>query len=347
MKTISFYRSGVRIAPAVIPAVVLAFLPMAAAADVNIYSYRKEALIKPQLEAFKKATGVSYNLITGSAGGLLQRLKNEGRNSPADVLFTTDVGRLTRAKKMGLLRPVRSKILETQIPLRFRDPKGYWFGLGIRARAIFYNPARVNPSELSTYEALTDKKWRGRILIRSSSNIYNQSLLASLIHHHGPERAEAWARGMVANMARRPQGGDTDQIRAAAAGEGDIAIANSYYYGRLLASKRARDRAVAANIRVFWPNQKGRGAHVNVSGAAITASSRNKADAIRLLEFLVGVEAQKIYAEVGHELPVRPGVALGPIVASMGSFKQDDLPLEVLGKNNAAAVRIFDRVGWR
>ena len=329
-------------------AVALACMPvLAAAAEVNIYSYRKEALIKPQLDAFVKSTGISYNLITGSAGGLLQRLKNEGRNSPADVLFTTDVGRLSRAANMGLLQPVRSKVLERHIPARYRDPNGNWFGLGIRARAIFYNPARVKRAELSTYEALADSKWRGRILVRSSNNIYNQSLLASLIHHHGAAKAEAWARGIVANLARKPQGGDTDQIRAVAAGEGDIAIANSYYYGRLLASRRKRDRFVVENVRVFWPNQDGRGTHVNVSGAGITRSAKNKSEAVRLLEFLVGPAAQKIYADIGHELPVRPGVAVGSVVVSMGAFKQDALPLEVLGRNNAAAVRMFDRVGWR
>ena len=197
----------------------------ASAATVNIYSYRQEALIKPQLEAFKKATGISYNLITGSAGGLLQRLKN-------------------RAKEMGILQPVRSDILESTIPARFRDPEGYWFGLGIRARAIFYSADRVKPSELSSYEDLASAKWKGRILIRSSSNIYNQSLMASLIHHHGKEKAQAWAKGIVANMARKPQGGDTDQIRAIAAGEGDIAIANNYYYARMLASSAAKDKQV-------------------------------------------------------------------------------------------------------
>ncbi len=328
-------------------ALLVSIIPVASAADVNIYSYRKEALIKPQLEAFRKATGISYNLITGSAGGLLQRLKNEGRNSPADVLFTTDVGRLSRAAKMDLLQPVRSKILERHIPARFRDPGGRWFGLGIRARAIFYNPKKVKRSALSTYEALADPKWRGRILIRSSNNIYNQSLLASLIHHIGAAGAEAWARGMVANMARKPQGGDTDQLRAVAAGEGDIAVANSYYYGRLMASRRARDRAIVEKIRVFWPNQNGRGAHVNVSGAGVTRSAKNRANAIRLLEFMVGPVAQRIYAEIGHELPVRADVPVGAIVSGMGNFRQDDLPLEVLGRNNAAAVRIFDRAGWR
>jgi len=326
-------------------------IPSAAmSAEVNIYSYRQEALIKPQLEAFRKATGISYNLITGTAGGLLQRLKNEGMNSPADVLFTVDAGRLHRALQMGLLQPVRSKILETQIPARFRDPKGRWFGLGVRARAIFYHTDRVKPSELSSYEDLADPKWKGRILIRSSGNMYNQSLLASLIQHHGPKKAEEWARAMVVNFARRPQGGDRDQLRAVAAGEGDIAIANNYYYAQLLTAKNARDRKVTDKVKVFWPNQAGpdaRGVHVNVSGAAVTKSAKNKAEAIRLLEFLVGVEAQKIYASVGFEYPVRKGVARGAVVAGMGDFKMDNLALENLGRHNAEAVRSFDRVGWR
>jgi iron(III) transport system substrate-binding protein len=317
------------------------------AAEVNIYSYRQEALIRPQLEAFKKATGISYNLITGSASGLLQRLKNEGMNSPADLLFTVDAGRLYRARDMGLLQRVRSKTLESVIPARFRDPEGYWFGLGIRARAIFYSVDRVKPSDLSSYEELTGAKWKGRILIRSSGNIYNQSLMASLIHHHGEQKAEAWAKGIVANLARKPQGGDSNQIKAVAAGEGDIAIANNYYYARMLASKKAKDIKVVAKVGVFWPNQKGRGTHVNVSGAAITKGAKNKENAIKLLEFMVGPEAQKIYAEVGYEFPVRDKVGLGQIVAKMSQFKMDLMPLCILGENNAEAVRIFDRAGWR
>lgn len=328
-------------------AVVTALTNVAISAEVNIYSYRKEALIKPQLEAFKKATGISYNLITGKAGGLMQRLKNEGLNSPADLLFTVDAGRLHRAIEMGLLQPVRSKILETRIPSRYRDPQGRWFGLGLRSRAIFYNVDKVRPAELSTYENLTNAKWKGRILIRSSGNIYNQSLLASLIQHHGARKAEAWARGMVANFARKPQGGDTDQLRALAAGEGDIAVANNYYFARLLASRKAKDLKVVSKIRVFWPNQKGRGAHINVSGAAVTKSAKNKANAIRLLEFLVSDTAQKIYASVGYEYPVRPGIDRGAVVTRMGQFKMDALSLDSLGRNNAEAVRIFDRVGWR
>ena len=326
---------------------VLAPAAISMAAEVNIYSYRKEELIRPQLEAFRKATGISYNLITGSSGGILQRLKNEGRNSPADVLLTVDAGRLHRAVEMGLLQPVRSKILEDTVPAQFRHPEGYWFGLGIRARAIFYNSRTVKPSELSTYEALADPKWKGRILIRSSSNIYNQSLLASLIAHNGKDKALAWAKGIVANLARKPQGGDRDQLRAAAAGEGDIAVANSYYYARLMTSKNADDRKVTEIVKVFWPNQDGRGAHVNISGGGVATHAPNRENAVKLLEFMVTPEAQRIYAEIGNELPVRAGVARGSAVARMGDFKMDKLPLRVLGENNAEAVRLFDRAGWR
>jgi iron(III) transport system substrate-binding protein len=323
------------------------FAALSGAAEVNIYSYRQEALIKPQLDAFTKATGIKYNLVTGSAGGLMQRLKNEGMNSPADMLFTADVGRLWRANHEGLLKPVKSDVLNAAIPARFRDAGGAWYGLGIRVRAIFYNVDKVKPAQLSTYEDLADPKWKGKILIRSSGNIYNQSLLGSLIHHHGKAKAEEWAKGMVANFARKPQGGDTDQLRALAAGEGDIAIANNYYFGRLLASKKGRDQAVTAKVRIFWPNQNGRGAHANVSGAGVTKSSKNTAEAVKLLEFLAGEQAQKIYADVGHEFPVRPGVAKSKLLADLGEFKMDPVPITVYGENNAEAVRIFDRVGWR
>lgn len=345
---VSGIQGLVRVVAAITAAFLTAGLPaLAAAAEINIYSYRKEQLLKPQLDAFRKATGIRYNLVTGRADALTQRLRNEGRNSPADLLFTTDAGRLVQARMLGLLQPVRSQVLETAIPARYRDPEGHWFGLGLRARLIFYAVDRVRPARLSTYEALSAPEWKGRILVRSSNNIYNQSLLAALVHHNGAAKAERWARGVVANMARRPQGGDTDQLRAVAAGAGDIAIANHYYYARLMASKRARDRAVVARVKPFWPNQKGRGAHVNISGAGITKSARNLAAAIRLLEYLAGDEAQRIYAEIGHELPVKPGVAVSGIVGAMGAFKADDIALEILGRNNAAAVRMFDRAGWR
>ena len=318
-----------------------------AAGEVNIYSYRKERLIKPQLDAFEAATGIGYNLVTGKADALAERIKAEGRNTPADVLLTVDAGRLVRARRMDILQAVRSDALARAIPARYRDPDGYWFGLGIRARTIFYAVDRVSPSDLSTYEDLADPKWKGRVLIRSSSNIYNQSLLASLIHHHGAGKARVWAGGMVANFARKPQGGDTDQLRALAAGAGDVAVANHYYYVRLLTSKKARDADVVAKVKPFWPNQDGRGVHLNISGAAVTRHARNRGNAVKLIEYLAGPEAQRIYATVGHEFPVREGIEPSAALAGLGAFKGDRLPLKVLGENNARAVRIFDTVGWR
>lgn len=318
-----------------------------AAAEVNIYSYRQEALIKPQLEAFKAATGIGFNLVTGSDDALIQRLINEGAASPADIMLTVDAARLGAAKEKKLLQPVKSPSLEAAIPAQYRDPDGYWFGLGLRARLVFYAALRVKPGELSSYEALAEPKWKDRLVVRSSNHIYNQSLLASLIHHLGPDRAEAWARGIVANMARKPQGGDSEQLLALAAGIADVALLNHYYYARLAASEKTADRDVVAKVKPFWPNQDGRGAHVNVSGAGVTASAKNREAAIRLIEFLAADAAQRIYAEIGHEYPAKPGVAPSAAVAALGPFKADAIPLDILGRNNAAAVRIFDRAGWR
>lgn len=317
------------------------------AGEVNIYSYRKEVLIRPLLDAFSRATGVRVNLVSGKADVLFERLKSEGRNSPADVLLTTDAGRLTRARQAGLLQPVSSAVLDAAVPPQYRDPDGYWYGLSVRARVLFYAKDRVRPEELDSYAGLADPRWRGRICVRSSSNIYNQSMLAAFIARDGVAKAEAWARAVVANMARKPQGGDRDQIRAVAAGECDVAIANTYYFARMLASTKAADRAAAAKVALFWPDQKGRGAHVNISGAGVTVSARNKRNAVRLIEFLVSDEAQRIYAESVYEYPVKAGVAVSPTVGAFGDFKADDLDLAVLAEHNAEAVRVFDRAGWR
>jgi len=318
----------------------------ATAAEVNIYSARKEELIKPLLDAFTKQSGIQVNVLTADADQLVERMKNEGANSKADLLITVDVGRLYRAKKEGLLQPVKSEVLEKNIPAQYRSPEGDWYGLSLRSRVIFYAKDRVKPSELSTYEDLADPKWKGRICVRSSNNIYNQSLLAGMIANHGTEKAEQWAKGVVANLARKPQGGDRDQILAVAAGQCDIAIANTYYYGALVTSKEEKDRTAAQQVALFWPNQKDRGAHVNVSGAGVTTSAKNKAEAVKLLEFLSSDEAQRLYADVNQEYPVKKGVAASELVASWGKFKADDLNVSALGENNAPAVKIFDRVGW-
>ena len=316
---------------------------------VNIYSARKEALILPLLERFRDKSGISFNLVTGKADELLKRLQLEGSATPADVLVTTDAGRLHRAKEAGVLQQVRSDVVEAAVPENLRDADGYWVGLSLRARTIIYAPDRVDGTELSTYEGLTDSKWKGRVCVRSSSNIYNQSLVASMIETVGPERSEAWARGLVRNFARPPAGGDTDQLRAVAAGQCDVAIANTYYFGRLAASSKEEDRDVVARLKLFWPNQDpgDRGVHVNVSGAAITAHARHRDAAVRLLEFLISPEAQAWYAEVNHEYPVVDGAPVSETLRSFGDFVADTLNLTKLGVNNRMAVELMDRAGWR
>ncbi|MEX1081485.1 MAG: Fe(3+) ABC transporter substrate-binding protein [Halofilum sp. (in: g-proteobacteria)] len=326
--------------------------PAAASADnegeVNLYSARQESLILPLLEQFEEQTGIEVNLVTGSADALIERLEVEGRNTPADVLLTTDAGRLHRATEAGLLQGVDSDVLDERVPSHLRHPEGRWFGLSKRARVISYNRDAVDPSELPTYEALTDAKWEGEVCIRSSSNIYNQSLLASMIAEHGEEGATEWAEGVVNNMARRPQGGDTDQIRAVASGVCDVAVNNTYYYGRLVNSDDAEDRAVAEKVGLIFPNQDGRGTHVNVSGAGVTTHASNVDTATQLLEFLVSDEAQQWYAQVNYEYPVNPEAEVAESVEGWGyPFEEDDLPLARLGELNAEAVRIFDRAGWR
>ncbi len=326
----------------------LVFTTDALSSEVNIYSGRKEQLIKPLLDRFTEETGIKTNLVTAKADKLLTRLKNEGRNTPADLFITVDAGRLYRAKEAGVLAAVDSDILKQAVPAHLRDPDGQWVGLSQRARVIFYAKDRVDPKELSSYEDLANPKWKKKICIRGSSNIYNQSLVASLIAANGIEATEAWAKGLVANMARPPKGGDRDQIKAAAAGQCDLAIANTYYYGKMLTSKKDPAQKQAAEaMGLFWPNQNDRGAHVNVSGAGVTKHAKNRDNAIKLLEFLVSTEAQKWYAEVNFEYPVNPEAQLSDLVGSWGNFKSDKVNLDVLGRNNSEAVRLMDRAGWK
>ena len=317
--------------------------------SVNIYSARKEALILPILERFRDQTGIEFNLVTGKADALLKRLRMEGEASPADVFITVDAGRLHRAKEAGVLQKIGSESIDAAVPAHLRDADGFWVALSKRARTIIYARDRVDATALSTYEGLADPTWKGRICIRSSGNIYNQSLVASMIEASGAEQTEAWAEGLVGNFARPPAGGDTDQLRAVAAGECDVAVANTYYFGRLAASSKEEDQAVAAALKVFWPNQGegDRGVNMNVSGVGITASAQNRDSAIRLLEFLVSPEAQTWYAEVNHEYPVVPGMAASETLESFGVFKEDTLNLTALGANNRQAVELMDRAGWR
>ncbi len=324
-------------------------LPAVASADgeVNLYSARQEGLIKPLLDEFTRDTGIQVNLLTGRADELLQRLRREGRLSPADVLITVDAGNLHQAKSAGVLSPIESETLQQHVPESYRDVDGQWYGLSLRARPILYNKATVDPAELSTYEALTDPQWRGRICIRSSSNVYNQSMVSAMIASEGVEAASEWVQGLVANLARPPQGGDRDQIRAAAAGVCDIAIANTYYLGAMLAGDDAAQREAAEQLGVFFPNQEDRGTHVNISGAGVTVNAPNRDNAIRLIEYLTNEDAQRWYAEANQEYPVRDDVPASDVLRAFGEFKADTLNLSLLGEHNAEAVRIMDRAGWR
>ena len=325
----------------------LASGPLHAAEELNLYSARKEDLIKPLLDRFTADTGIKVNLVTGKEDALLERLKSEGRNSPADLLLTSDAGRLYRAQQAGVLAAVDSPTLRKRVPPGYRDPEGYWFGLSVRARPMAYVKQRVHANELSTYEALADAKWKGRICIRSSDNIYNQSLVAAMIAHRGVAATEAWAKAFVANFARPPVGGDRDQVLAAAAGQCDVFVINTYYLGMMLTDADRAQREAAEKVAIHWPNQQDRGVHVNVSGIGVTAAARHRANAIKLIEYLAGDAAQAWYAEANHEYPIRPGIAISPTLKSFGSFKADRLELHKLGQYNADAVRLMDRVGWK
>jgi len=318
------------------------------AAEVNVYSARKENLIKPLLDKFSAETGIKTNLITAGADKLLTRMQNEGRNTPADILITTDAGRLYRAKQAGLLQVIESNTIDKLVPAHLRDADGQWVGLSQRARVLFYAKDRVKPEQLSSYENLADAKWHKRICIRGSGNIYNQSMVASMIAAKGEAATQEWANALVNNLARKPKGGDRDQIKAAAAGQCDIAVANTYYYANMLADSKDPSQVEAAKkMAIFWPNQNDRGAHVNVSGAGISQYSKNKDSAVRLLEFLLSDESQKWYASVNYEYPVVEGISANELVAGWGEFKSDLLNLSRLGELNAAAVKIMDKAGWQ
>jgi iron(III) transport system substrate-binding protein len=320
----------------------------AMAAEVNLYTSRKEQLIAPLLEQFTAKTGIDVNLLTGDASALIKRLQSEGGNTPADVLLTTDAGNLHTAKAAGLFQPVESAALAAAIPANLRDADNQWFGLSARSRVIVYSKDRVKDGEIASYEDLADPKWQGRVCIRSSSNVYNQSLLASMIANKGSAEAERWAKGVVANFARKPQGNDRGQVQAVAAGECDIAVVNTYYLGVMATSDDDAQKTAAASVSVLFPNQADRGAHVNVSGAGVTAAAKHRDEAIKLIEFLASPAAQAWYAETNHEYPVVDGVEPSALVKSWGyPFKSDSLNITKLGENNAEAVKVFDRAGWQ
>lgn len=319
----------------------------AIAQELNVYSARQEALIKPLLDEFSAETGVTVNLVTGKGDALLTRLQAEGRNSPADILITSDAGRLVRAEDAGVLLAGTSPELDAAVPAHLRSPQGYWYGLSVRARALVYNLADVNPDTLSTYEALAQPQWRGRICVRSSSNIYNQSLVASMLAAQGAAKTAVWLDGLVANFARPPQGGDRDQIKAVAAGLCDVAIVNSYYLGGMMTSNNEAERTAASKVGIFWPNQNDRGTHVNISGAGVTAASDQPELAVQLITFLTRDTSQQWYAETNNEFPVRDNVPVSELLATWGTFNADPIDVSELGKLNAQAVMAMDRARWK
>jgi iron(III) transport system substrate-binding protein len=315
--------------------------------ELNLYSSRHYDTDNALYENFTKETGVKVNLIEGKADELIERIKSEGANSPADVLITVDAGSFWRAQKEGVLQPISSDKLESAVPENLRSPEGYWFGLAKRARVIVYNKDKVQPSELSTYEALAEPEWKGRVCVRSSENIYNQSLVASKIESKGADKAEDWAKGLVGNFARPPEGNDTAQIKAVAAGQCDVAIVNHYYVGRLKDSKDAQEQKVASQIGVFFPNQKEEGTHINISGAGVAVKAPHKENAVKFIEYLATPEAQEIFANGSYEYPVNANLKPNPIVAEFGNFKESNLKVVAYGEKNPEAVKLMDRAGWK
>ncbi|WP_265022141.1 extracellular solute-binding protein [Wolbachia endosymbiont (group A) of Icerya purchasi] len=309
---------------------------------VNVYSSRKEELVRTLFDEFTENTGIKVRYIIDDYSQLLSRIENGGE---ADLFLTADAVNLILAKKRGLLSQVDSEVLKSVIPARFRDSEDYWFGLTKRARILVYNKESVDPKDLSTYEDLANEKWKGKILVRSSTSPYNRSLIAFMIANNGFEKTKKWVSGIVSNMARKPSGGDTDQIYAVAAGEGDVAIVNSYYFARILSSENKK--SVADKLGAFFPNRNDHGVMVNISGAAVTKNAKNRENAIVLLEFLVSKQAQELYAKKNQEYPIIEGVETSDILKSWGNYSQSDLPLSELEKHLFEAVMIADECKWK
>ena len=314
--------------------------------EVNVYTHRYYDTDKALFKQFEEQTGIKVNVKSDDADKLIQLLVSEGENTKTDVLITVDAGRLHYARELDLLQPSTSDALAKQVPQTMRDPENYWHGLTQRARVVMYSKDRVDPATLSTYADLTDPKWKGKISIRSSSNIYNRSLLAAVIANEGREQAVEWAKGIVANMAQAPKGNDRDQIKNVALGTADLAIANTYYLGKLLTSDNELEREAGQQVAVFFPDQDGRGAHVNVSGVGVIKHASNVENAIKLIEFLSSEPAQKELSDSNFEYPVNPAVQPSELLQSWGAFKADPLDLSELGKLNAEAVSVFEEAGW-
>ncbi len=320
---------------------------LVASNEVNVYSHRHYDTDKKLFKMFEEKTGIKVNVVKAKASALIKRIASEGKNSPADVLITVDAGRLFQAKNKNILQPVSSAILNKNIPENLRDKDNQWFGLTKRARVALLSFDEAKKSDIKTYEDLADPKNKGKIVVRSSNNIYNQSLMSAVIEHHGEAFALKWAKGVVANMARKPKGNDRAQVVAVANGIGSVAIANTYYIGKMVHNKKKEQREAIKKVKVFFPTFKDGGTHVNVSGAGVAKFAPNKANAVKFIEFLASADAQELFAEGNYEYPVLEGVKSSKLVSSWGTFKADEISMNALGANNKAAIKIFDLAGWK
>jgi len=325
-------------------AVIAVGLPTLAAAqgDVNLYTYREQKLIQPLLDAFTKETGIKVNVVSASSG-LEQRIKTEGVNSPADVLLTVDIGRLEDAVQAGITQPIKSDVIDKAVPAQYRDPEGHWAGVSMRARVVYASKDRVKQDAI-TYEELADPKWKGKICIRSGQHIYNNALFAAMIAKHGEAKAEEWLKGLKANLARKPSGGDREQARDVAAGTCDIGIGNTYYWALMLKNPKQKEWAEAT--KVILPTFASGGTHVNVSGVVLAKNAPNKANAMKLIEWLAGDTAQHMYADSNNEYPVKANIKPNEIVAGYGKLNPDPMPLSKIAENKKAAANLVDKVGF-
>jgi iron(III) transport system substrate-binding protein len=311
------------------------------AAELVVYSARNEQLIKPLFDAYTKETGTKITFVTDKEGALMQRLKAEGKNTPADMLITVDAGNLWQAAEEDLLKPVKSGVLEKNIPAHLRDPNDKWFGLSVRARTLFYNTQKLKPADLKSYEDLADPKWKGRLCMRTSKKVYNQSLVAMMIAEHGAAKTEQIVKGWVANLATQPFPDDTKMLEAVAAGQCDVGIANTYYYGRLM------EKSPNLPLAIFWANQESSGVHVNVSGAGVTKFAKHEKEAVKLLEWLSSDKAQNLFADVNLEFPANPQIKSDATVAAWGKFKGNTINVAKAGELQIEAVKLMDRAGYK
>jgi iron(III) transport system substrate-binding protein len=323
-------------------AVVASGSALAQSGEVNVYTYREAQLVRPLFDAFTADTGVRVNVISASSG-LEQRIKAEGENSPADVLLTVDIGRLEDAVKAGITQPITSASMDKVVAPQYRDPEGHWYGISMRARVVYASKERVQQSAL-TYEELADPKWKGKICIRSGQHIYNNALIAAYIAHHGEAKAETWLRGLKANLAQKPSGGDRETARDVAAGKCDLGVGNTYYWALMMQNPAQKPWAEAT--KVILPTFAGKGTHVNLSGVVLAKHAPNKANAMKLIEWLVSEKAQHMYADINFEYPVRTGIAINPIIASYGTLNADPMPLAKVAEYKKAASALVDKVGF-